>query len=68
MKIMLLLCAMIVGISNVWATDEEFDFTSMDATEAGEQEFEQGQITVLCSNGIVTTQSSTMQLRWFHYL
>ena len=64
-KTFLLIAIMAIFGTNAWADSAIFDFTSMSAVAAGAQSFTDGQITVECSNGAVSAQNGTMQLRWY---
>ena len=52
-------------VGTAWADEAVFDFTTMSAVDAGEQSFTEGQISITCTNGAVSLQTSTMQLRWY---
>ena len=52
-------------VGTAWADEAVFDFTTMSAVAAGEQSFTEGQISITCTNGAVSLQTSTMQLRWY---
>lgn len=60
------LLAMVAGTAfGATEVEETFDFTAMSANSAGEQKVTSGDVSIVVSNGAISLQTSTMQLRWY---
>ncbi len=66
-RVCLLATIMMTALAGTaFAEEAVFDFTAITETiNAGELSFREGEISITCSNGAVSLQSSTMQLRWY---